>query len=141
MVRRYLPYDQWKSYFKFTFERNPWELAVSAYHWYHRDDSDRVTFTEFVFSDVLPKYSNWRLYTINDQVVVDRVYRYERLPEALDDLSSRLGFTDRLELPRAKGSYRQANRPYWEAYSKDEQRRVAEVFQKEIAHFAWTFGE
>jgi len=32
-VRRFLGEEIWNSYFKFAFVRNPYDIAVSRYHW------------------------------------------------------------------------------------------------------------
>jgi hypothetical protein len=141
VVRRYVPGDMWDGYFKFSFERNPWDLAVSAYYWYHRKDLDRPSFTDFVFSDNLAKYSNWAMYAIDNEVVVDRVYRFDQMDQALRDLARRFELEGELKVPRAKGEHRTDRRPYWHVYGERERRRVADVFAREIAEFGWVFGE
>ena len=70
-IRRYIGAATWEDYFRFTIERNPWDLAVSAWSWY--STRDPMSFEEFVASDVLSHYSNWRLYTIRDRVAVEWV--------------------------------------------------------------------
>jgi hypothetical protein len=140
VVRRYVAPEVWREYYKFTFERNPWDLVVSAYHWYHREGRrPHRSFSEFVFSETLSNYSNWRLYTIHGVVVVDRVYMYDQFQDAVDDLSRRLGLAS-LDLPRVKAGLRPADHPYWEMYGNDERQRVTEIFRNEIAEFGWQFG-
>ena len=36
MMRRFIPKELYDSYFKFSFVGNPWDKAVSEYHWYLR---------------------------------------------------------------------------------------------------------
>ena len=38
-LREKIGEETWNSYFKFCFERNPWDRAISAYHWENRSKS------------------------------------------------------------------------------------------------------
>ena len=136
-VRRLIGREIWESYFSFAVERNPWDIAVSAWFWY----STRVplTFKEFVSSDHLTNYSNWPIYTIHDRIAVDWVIRYEDLSDQLPELAARLCLPETPVLPRAKGNVRIDHRPYQEWYGRAERGRVARVFRKEIEAFGWTF--
>jgi len=136
-VRRSLPAEVWDSYYKFSIERNSWDIGVSAYWWYQHRHRLGISFRDFIQSDALKTYSNWRLYTINNEIALDEVIRYEHLAESLDVLSKRLGLPD-LRLPEAKSGYR-PRAPYGEMYDPSTQRRVAEVFSKEIQAFGWVF--
>lgn len=137
-IRRYLGPRTWDRYFKFTIDRNPWDLAVSAYFWERRKFPDR-TFEEFVSSERLPRYSNWRLYTIDGALAVNQVMRYDQLEESLSALIQPLGLPESLQLPRAKAGFRTDRRPYQDWYDDITRGRVAEVFHREIDTFGWTF--
>ena len=52
--------------------------------------------------------------------MVDRVYRYEDLEAALDDIRTRLGLPGPLELPDAKRGVRRDSRPYRDVYGDAE---------------------
>jgi len=83
--------DQWKSYFKFTIERNPWDKVVSQYCWklnkHNRDNLGFFKnphcpvegFNEWVTSNQqeLNNLCEWEKYTENSKLVVDEVIRYE----------------------------------------------------------------
>ena len=129
----------WNKYFKFTIERNPWDLAVSAYWWNSRLYEYPRSFRRFLFSRVLRKYSNWPLYTIDGDVAVDSVIRYDDLPSGIANVSEHLGLPN-FSLPRAKSSYRPAIDTL-SMYKQLDRWRVAHVFRREIAAFDWTFGE
>lgn len=141
VVRRYLPAQQWDDYFSFTIDRNPWDLVVSAHHWWQKRTGRQVTFREFVFSDACAKYSNWDMYAIDGTPVVDRVYRFGELAEVLAELGQRMGLDHPPSLPRAKGGLRTGTPPYREVYDDETRDRVAEVFRREIDTFGWAFGE
>jgi hypothetical protein len=136
-VRRFVGRSVWDSYFKFTIERNPWDLAVSAWFWYSTRAA--LPFDEFVRSDRLKAYSNWGIYTIRNRIAVDWVIRYELLPELLPEIATRVGLPETPILPRAKGNIRKDRRPYQEWYRDAEKERVARVFHQEIDAFGWTF--
>lgn len=137
-IRAGLPAGVWERSFRFTIERNPWDLAVSAYHWHFRAGS-APPFAGFLASRALRTYSNWPLYTIGDRIAVDQVVRYERLAEELPALAARLALPEVPRLPRAKSGFRTDRRPYQELYGPRERDLVARVFAREIAAFGWTF--
>ena len=67
-------------------------------------------------------------------VVVDRVYRYEELPDAIADVSARLGIE--LDLPHAK----QGSGPHYrELYGPGDAEIVAERFARTIREFGYEF--
>lgn len=132
--------DIWDSYFKFSIERNPWDRVISMYYWKCQSEP-RPSLSEFLTSGDLQllKSRGIDLYSINGEVAVDQVCRYERLQEDLDDIAVRLGFPDKLELPRAKSRFRKDRRPYREVYSDLEREHVAQVFADEIRLFGYQF--
>jgi hypothetical protein len=136
-IRQFIGRETWDSYFKFTIERNPWDLVVSAWYWY--SNRRPLSFEAFVASDHLRHYSNWRLYTIRNRIAVDWVIRYEHLASALDEIAERLGLPEIQDLQRAKGNFRPDRRPYQELYGDRERSLVAAVFSREIETFGWTF--
>jgi hypothetical protein len=139
-VREKIGDDVWSSYFKFCFERNPWDRAISQYHWENRSKRALPPFIEY-----LPEMqrrglvSNWDTYAIGDRVVVDRVYRYEDLDAALDDVRARLGLPGTLELPDAKRGVRRDTRPYRDVYGDAEREFVARACAREIREFDYEF--
>ena len=138
-IRRVVGRQIWNDYFKFTIERNPWDLAVSAYYWSIRKGR-HITFEEFIMSPALAKYSNWSLYSIRNRVAVDWVIRYEELDDAVVELSEGLGLPMVPTLPRAKATFRKDRRAYQAMYGEVERREVAKVFAREIKEFDWQFS-
>ena len=128
--------ETWDDYFTFAVERNPFDVVASSWRYSARKPSFTKTFAEFVRTPRrLDRLAlNERLYRMGGQVVVDRVYRYEELPAAVADLSSRLGLE--LDLPHAK----QGSGPHYrELYGPGDAEIVAERFARTIRHFGYEF--
>jgi len=100
--------DAWANYFKFCFERNPYDKAISRYYWELRRLAHHPTLAEFIATAPEWMLSNWSIYGIDCQVAVDWVGRYESMQASLESLSSRIGLPETISLPheRAKASTR-----------------------------------
>jgi hypothetical protein len=103
-VRRHIEDDIWNSYFTFTFERNPFDKAVSRYYW--STDEPRPRIDDYLDAAPIHFLSNWNIYTMNDKKVVDYVGRYENLARELEKITDEIGLPRRLSLPRAKANHR-----------------------------------
>lgn len=129
-VRRRMPERIWNTYFKFAFERNPFEKAISRYYWSTHEPRPMIReYLESVRSELL---SNWDVYTINDVVAVDCLGRYERLEEDLLAIKERLGLPGDMVLPRAKGWSRTNHEPYGAVLDSAARERIELVCAKEI---------
>jgi hypothetical protein len=137
MIRRLLP-EAWQDYYTFTVERNPYEIAVSAYFWARRHWAlGDITLSEFIHSSHLPRYSNWRLYSDGDDVIVDRIVQYQRLNEELVHLADQLGLPE-IKIPRAKGRYRTHGPSPSEMLTPGDRARIEAVFAHELELFSYT---
>jgi hypothetical protein len=135
-VRRLVGRRCWDSYFKFCFERNPWDKVLSQFHF---DNQGWTEFDDFLRHGTL--WSDFDCYTIDGELAVDHVGRYERLGEELNAICARLGIPFDGWLPRAKGQYRRDRRPCAEVYRPDQAALVAERFAREIERFSYQLGE
>ena len=138
-IKKHIDDDQWNDYFKFTFERNPFDKLISFYYWTNQKN-DYNSIQDFIKSGKAEKIAGYDLYTINDEIVVDKVYNYEKLNEAMRDISSRLNLNEELELPKrkAKGNARKNRDHYSKVLGKEEMEWVKKVFSKEIELFNYT---
>lgn len=128
--------EAWDDYFTFAVERNPYDVVASSYRFSARKPSFTKTFAEFVRTPRrLDRLAlNERLYRVGGRIVVDQVYRYEELPAAIADLSSRLGLE--LDLPHAK----QGTGPHYrELYGPGDAEIVGERFARTIREFGYQF--
>lgn len=141
-VRRAMP-ECWEQYFKFCFVRNPYERAVSDYLYQTRLEKSPPDFSMFL-DGVLDaarrgdrKHDNWSMYTIDDDVAVDFVGRYENLHEDFRE-SMRLIGLDGVELTAAE-KRRTYPRPWQGYYGPGDRERVETLFGHEIRYFGYTF--
>ena len=140
-VRKLLKPQIWNSYFKFCFERNPWDKVVSFYFW--RNPSEpRPSLSEFIQNDgasFLQKKGSFGLYGANGQVIVDQVFLYENLEQELEVLSHKLGLGEAIVLPRTKADVGKEQRSYRELISDSDREIIANIFAQEINLFGYEF--
>jgi hypothetical protein len=143
-VRDVLGRKIFDSYYKFAVERNPWDRQVSLYT--HRewkkgkpaDHFDRDMRSRIYRSTEYVRLNNWSIYAIDNEIVADRVIRYERLPQEIGQLITRLGIPIRPDLPRLR-SYA-PDRPHYSTYYSDLSRDlVARWYGREIDALGYAF--
>lgn len=136
-VRALVGDETWKSSFKFAFERNPWDKVVSVYWFRYRKFEARPAFEEFIEQDGLR--SDFELYSVDGELAVDFLGRYEELEQDLASVGERIGITLAGMLPKAKSGYREEGRHYRDYYSERTRRLVEAMFHREIALLNYTF--
>ena len=147
LVRDYIGNDVWNSYLKFCCIRNPYDKAVSEF-WRALPAEERLRLRAIPFVEVRSRFSTWlcsstktfldrAVYTIEGQICVNAVIRYECLLADLERICRRLEIPFQAErLGRYKGDRRLRSEP-WQAYY-DLPR--AEIIQNTFAlEFEW-FG-
>lgn len=139
-VRSLVNKQVWNNYYKFCFERNPWDRVISQYHWRNRSKR-RPTMSQFVKSNrpLVLKRRGYDIYTINGEVAVDKVCRFENLEEEMETVRKQLGIPEPLSVPQAKSQFRKDKRPYQEILGEVEKRRIEDIFRDEIDLFGYEF--
>lgn len=145
-VRRMAGEDIWNGFYKFTIERNPWDRQVSFYFWRTRHSKPQPDFRTFLLSRRhrgkplrSARMKNWWTYTINDEVAVDRVIRYESLADELQEVCRDLGIVEPVTLAGAKTHTRKDVRPYRDFYDDETRQLVAGWYKREIESFGYEF--
>ena len=124
--------EVWNSYFKFCFERNPYDKAISHYYWVTKDP--RPDIADYLADTEESYLSDWDIYTLNDQIAVDFIGRYENLEADLAKVSERLGL--RLSpLQRTKDSYRTDKRAYRDVLDSRARAEIERIFANELRTF------
>ena len=140
-IRASVPAHTWRSYYKFCVERNPWDKVVSLYFWQHRKEP-RPTLSEFIRTggiEAASRRGGFDLYSIDGEVVADRICRYESLDEEFREVAAHLGWAEVPGLPRAKGSTRTDRRHYREILTPADREEIARVFAREIRLLQYRF--
>lgn len=154
-----LPASIWNSYYKFTIERNPWDKAISRY--YHSKGVFEPKYGKELSMDSWLDYFEARIsqpwvtkawgseapYNFpryadpwTDELLVDRICRYEDLDSELKQVFEHVGLPWPGALPRtAKTGYRKDRRPYREVLSDEQAERIAKACAKEIALMGYSY--
>ena len=138
-VRAYLGEEIWNSYYKFCFERNPWDRQVSLYFYKTRDITARPSFEAFLRRRQRAYIPNFDIYAIDDGIVVDRVGRYENIAGDFESILSELGLDGQVSLPHANVTKVKPIKSYREVYSATTRQMVAEWYSREIEALGYEF--
>lgn len=147
-VKAHINSKIWNNYCKFTIERNPWDKAISAYYFSKKGLEKRGKDSFPSLSEHLiwlaknrPRLlSNWDIYTIDDEIAVDRVIFYENLTNDLSKLANDLGVRE-INLPKkkVKGDLRENKCHYREVLSQSDAELIKNICQREIETFGYQF--
>ncbi|WP_206817284.1 sulfotransferase family 2 domain-containing protein [Chroococcus sp. FPU101] len=130
----------WNSYFKFCFVRNPWDAVISRYYWYMNKSNETTNHVEL--DDFLNKFdphNNFYKYTINDELAVDYVGKYEALIESMRVICQKIGLPFDDSLPRAKSQTRKDKRHYSTIFNEVQADYVKQKCLKEIELFGYIY--
>lgn len=140
-IRALVGNEVWNSYFKFCFERNPWDKVISWYFWENRTEP-RPSISEFIRSGhagMVGGSGGFDLYTINGEIAVDRVCLYENMDQEMVRIQQQLNLPDLPALPRAKSRFRSDKRHYREILGAEDRIAIEKLFAREIGHFGYMF--
>jgi hypothetical protein len=132
-IRRLIPENIWKNYYKFCFERNPWDKTIS--HYYHRRRAGNYkSILDYLKNDTGDAIQGYDMYTDNSEVLVDKIYRYEELDSGLQAISKIIGLDEHLQMPeyRAKSQFREGTDNYQDILTKEEAGLIAKKYHREI---------
>jgi hypothetical protein len=138
-VRMYVGDETWHRYFKFAFDRNPWDRQVSFYHHRYRNEKSPPSFASFMHEDARARIDNFDIYSIGGDVAVDFIGRFETLGEDLKIALEHVGLCLCTEMPRAKTNFRPTTLPYRDYYDDDTRAMVARWYAREIELLDYQF--
>lgn len=131
-IKKWVGEKIWNSYFKFCFERNPWDKAISQYYFFCETNNLQLSMQEHLSIFNPERLSNFSIYSIKGRVAVDYIGRYEKLAEEIKFISEKIGVAEELFLPRAKTTYRKDKRSYKEVLGEEEKNYISKICRKEI---------
>jgi hypothetical protein len=135
-IQKYVDPEVWDSYFKFCFERNPWDRVISAYYFRNREEP-RPGIAKFIDSGRANTFGGFELYTRDGTILVDRVFKFEQLESAMEELRERIGLPETPVLPRTKAGTRANKSGYRELLTPEQRDHIARVYAREIAYFGY----
>jgi hypothetical protein len=140
--------EQFNSYFKFAFVRNPWARVYSWYKNVMRDNnhknehniSDEISLEEFLTSHgnswALRPQLSW-ITDRNGTIAIDFIGRFENLSVDFETVCRRLNIDDP-QLPETLIS----NNPSWvDEYDNNSRKLVHERYAAEIEYFDYSFDQ
>jgi len=110
----------WNNYYKFCFERNPWDKTVSHYYSLKYLANQKLTWQKYFENQFF--CMNYPIYTDSkNDVIVDKIVKYENLNQDLDNIFSKLNipFNGKLNI-QSKSTFRKEKEHYKYKYSKKE---------------------
>jgi hypothetical protein len=138
-VRDYVGEEVWRSYFKFAFDRNPWDRQVSAYHFRYRRSENPPPFSAYMRRKRRAWINNYEIYSADNQPCVDFVGRFENLAVDFRKALKEVGLNFDQELPRAKANFRRSQKHYRNYYDDETRGIVSDWYAPEIRLLSYEF--
>jgi Sulfotransferase family len=130
--------ETWDSYSTFCFTRNPWDRAASEYFWRrHRKGKKHLTVDQ-----LLKRWDpaqNWEQYTIDGEVAVDVVGKFESLESDLRSCLETVGIEFDGWLAKAKANTGRRGTSYRELLEPRHVELIRERCRREIELFGYEF--
>lgn len=143
-IKKYLPKEKWDNYYKFCFERNPWDKTMSWYYYRGKKNNGGIHYAnmlEFLKSGIVGEMPGFELYTKGGILIVDDIFRFEAIEDGLRQVSKKLKLTENIEMPKykAKSDSRPSRKGYREELSSEEAELIATIFAREINYLGYQF--
>lgn len=139
-IKEHIGDEIWDTYYKFCFERNPFDKVLSQFN--ARGGAERYgNVMGYIKSGDVARLKGFDMYSINRNVVVDDIFKFEEIDKAMDIISEKLNLKTPLEMPRfkAKGDRRKDRRHYSEVLTVEEKEAIEIIFAREIKLLGYSY--
>ena len=144
VIKQKVSSEVWDHYFKFCFERNPYDKIVSTY-WYRKYTGKyHDSFRQYCLdcSRGISDFPNgFQLYSLDNKIIVDFIGRYESLNKDFQHVCEKLGLPFDGQIPKEKSKIRQDNGHYSHYYDSETKEIVRKQYAKEIELFGYSFED
>lgn len=131
--------NEWNSYFKFSIDRNPWDVAVSWFYWMkHAGRIQDYTFDDWLKQANYDGFKNWNRYTIDNKVAVDKVLKYENLIDEMQNIP--VPYNGELETIFLKKGHR-PTKDYKIYYTDTTRKLIENNFAETISMFGYSYED
>lgn len=154
--------DEFESYFKFTFVRNPWDRVFSAYSflkkggmiesdkkWAELELSPYESFNDFLIRGLSKStIQEWKHFRPQSEFLflpgkkkmqVDYLGFFESLQSDLQYVHEKIGLGDSLSLRHDNSTHKKGKPDYKEFYTEETRDIVAQVYRNDIDIFGYSF--
>ena len=138
-IRNYVGEDVWNNYFKFSFDRNPWDRQVSWYLYKTKSKKTRPSFQQYMQKPTA-YVDNHELYILDGNLAVDFLGRYENLEEDLNAALAQAGVKTKVSVPKVNVTpNKDEARGYRSYYTPALRDQVARWYRPEISLLGYDF--
>lgn len=147
--------EQWNSYFKFTFVRNPWDRAYSDFLWMKKELGVNDSFKNFLLKEG-KFYNNLRDYTnikyrgdhllnqteffdLSGQYKLDYVGKFENFDNDIKQILTKIGISEKFNSHINKSDKRLEH--YSKFYNKHNRNLVSKLYRKDIEKMGYQYVE
>jgi len=131
----------WDNYFKFTFERNPFDKMVSWYYWNCKKGYNN-SFKQFVLDcheNKIKFVPGFTMYSTAGKPIIDFIGRYENLEEDLKFVCKKLNLPFERSIPKIHTNIRKNKSHYSSFYDSKTKKIVEKQYSRVIDFFNYTF--
>lgn len=130
----------WQSYFKFAFDRNPWDRQISWYFYKTKTKASRPSFESFMASRRRAYVDNHEIYMEGGALAVDFLGRYETLEADLAKALHMVGVARKLDVPKSNVTpNKETRQDYRSYYTPKTEAVVRDWYAPEIALLGYGF--
>jgi len=140
-IKNKVPAEVWRDYFKFVFERNPYDKMVSKYWMLLSSGGYQADFEQFCTDCVKGTQTfplGYQMYTRDEKIAVDYIGKYESLKNDFNFICMKLGIPNEVDLPKFRAEHRENKKHFSKYYDSKTKEIVKNHYQKEIEMFGYS---